>query len=162
MAYTHTVALIGATSQTGAFIASRLADQYRLLLMDTDPVALRSLQNAVRSQTSAADVDVLSCCKDASWEADTVIICVDDQALDALADRIRDVTTCKTVIQFTNLATSRLLQHLPHARVIPVTLTAPLGSISPNPVTVMASPDKDALQTTHTLLALLGCLPQYA
>lgn len=159
MAYKHTLALIGAASPTGTLLASRLADRYRLLLMDSDLSLLATLQETIRLQSPQADVEVLNCCKDASWEADTVVVSVADDQLETIADRIRAVTTCKPVIQFTTDAarTHTLQQRLPHANVITVVLS---GSDT-NSAAVVCGTHPEARQTTEALLAILGCLPQY-
>jgi ketopantoate reductase len=160
MAYKHTLALIGAASPTGTLLASRLADRYRLLLMDSDLSLLAALQETIRLQHPRADMEVLNCCKDASWEADIVVISVADDQLETIADRIREVTTCKTVIQFTTDAacTSTLQQRLPHANVI----TVVLSGNDTNPTAVVYGTHPEALQTTASLLIILGCTPQYA
>ncbi|WP_020606447.1 hypothetical protein [Spirosoma spitsbergense] len=160
MAYKHTLALIGAASPTGTLLASRLADRYRLLLMDSDLSLLAALQETIRLQHPRADMEVLNCCKDASWEADIVVVSVADDRLETIADRIREVITCKTVIQFTTAVTctDTLQQRLPHANVT----TVVLSGNDTNPTAVVHGTHPEALQTTTSLLVILGCVPQYA
>lgn len=158
MAYKHTVAIIGATTPQGSLIAQRIGAQFRLLLMDTAQAPLMDLQNTVLSAYPQAEVDLLTCCKDASWEADIVVVAIAETELAEIAARIKEVTTCKPVIHLvtTPAAASQLVHLLPHANVVTVELSQPITDAQVNIDAVIQSKNEAAIRTTKDLLAAIG------
>src|SRR4051812_9157970 len=70
-----TIAIIGATSEVGYDISKRFSKgNYRLLLCSYDYGKVNSLVKEIRSTSPTADVDVINCCVDKSWEADIIIV----------------------------------------------------------------------------------------
>jgi len=99
----QTIAVIGATGNMGSGIARSLAKAgYRILLAGQKEKELGGLLAAIKAATPSADVDVLDCSREASWEADVVIPAVPYAAQAEVAAKIKDVVTGKIVVSITN------------------------------------------------------------
>ena len=121
MTHKYTVAIIGASGSLGNLIAKDLSEYYRLLLMDdNDQSGLKALQSAILELDGDNEVDVLDCCKDASWEADIIVIAVSVDKQSEIAIKIKEVATQKVVISISPQIIPELdLQTLlPHSKVI--------------------------------------------
>ena len=120
MTHKYTVAVIGASGSLGILIAKDLSEYYRLLLMDNDQSELKDLQSELLELDSSNEVDVLDCCKDASWEADIIVIAVPVDKQSGIAIKIKEVATQKVVISISPQIIPELdLQTLlPHSKVI--------------------------------------------
>lgn len=98
-----TIAVIGAAGNMGSGIAANLAKAgYRVLIAGNDQSKLSSLLTKIKSNTPNADVEIIDCSKEASWEADIIIPAVSYQAQAAVASKIKDVVTGKIVISLAN------------------------------------------------------------
>src|SRR3712207_3619615 len=72
-----TIAIIGATSEVGYDISKRFSKgNYRLLLCSYDEGKVDSLVKEIRSMTPTADMEVINCNVDTSWQADIIIVVV--------------------------------------------------------------------------------------
>ena len=120
MTHKYTVAIIGASGSLGNLIAKDLSEYYRLLLMDDNQSGLNALQSELLELNSSNEVDVLDCCKDASWEADIIVIAVSVDKQSEIAIKIKEVATQKVVISISPQIIPELdLQTLlPHSKVI--------------------------------------------
>ena len=99
-----TVAIIGATGRLGAASAKGLSKngRYRLLLMSQVQDELIDLKVQLEKTNSDAEVYALSCAKEASWEADIIIVATPSEEDMIVADKIREVATGKIVISISN------------------------------------------------------------
>lgn len=104
MASIKTIAIVGATGSMGSAIAKTLAKKgnYRLLLMANDQEKLRDLKSELGNSSTATDIFTLSCAKEASWEADIIIVATPYEAEKEVAEKIREVATGKIVISISN------------------------------------------------------------
>lgn len=99
----QTIAIIGAAGHMGSGIARNLAKAgHRILLAGPKRNQLDELLASVRADTSNADVEILDCSHEASWEADVIIPAVPYAAQAEVAARIKDVVTGKIVVSITN------------------------------------------------------------
>jgi len=121
----NTVAILGANSRLGSLIAKGISKKFRLLLMDEQLQQLTALANEIAVINSTATTEVIQCCKDASWEADIIIVVADIATQAAIAGKIKEVATCKTVINIgTSANCSKTLQQLlPHSKVVTILIT---------------------------------------
>lgn len=103
MTTTKTIAIVGATGNMGSAIAKSLAKSgtYRLLLMATEQDKLVTLKTELAKSTKA-EVFTISCAREASWEADIIIVATPYEAEKEVADKIREVATGKIVISISN------------------------------------------------------------
>ena len=123
MAHKRTIAIIGATGNTGKVIARRLAkSDHRLLLISTDKEQLLHVVNDLLADVPQAEVEGMDCMFDASWEADVVILAVPVGDEEEVATRISEVTRGKIVVRMINSMhdkeESRLQLLLPYSSVI--------------------------------------------
>lgn len=131
MAHKNTLAILGATTTVGTIIAKSIAAHYRLLLMDASQRQLALLLADVE-KNDGAEVCIINCCKDASWEADVIIVAVENTALIGVAEKIKEVTTCKSVIYFTdNNDIEKLQKLLPNAAVVTVVIPNSFTNVKP-------------------------------
>lgn len=96
----QTVAIIGSNSVLGSAIAQGLCKRnYRLLLFDEDPAEAQKLYERIctSSESEEADVEVLDCQHLASWEADVIIITLQENEIDIISRKVQDVVTQKIV-----------------------------------------------------------------
>ena len=97
------IAIIGAGGNMGSSIAKSIAGgNYRLLLFDRNPKQLDSLHEEILEDHPEADVELMNCPHESSWEADIIILAVPHEAEKGLAEKIRNVATQKIVISIVN------------------------------------------------------------
>ncbi len=122
MATKKTIAIIGATEKSGEAIATSLATgKNRLLLMAGDAERLDALKAKLETASASAEVDTITCSKEACWEADIIIIANPHEAATEIADKIREVATGKIVITLSSpesSAAEELQTLLPYSKVI--------------------------------------------
>jgi predicted dinucleotide-binding enzyme len=105
MGMLKSIAIIGATGELGTVLAEKMSATraYRLLLMDNDTQKLESLQKEISNITPDADMECISCSKEASWEADLIVMAVADDSAKEVVEKIREVSTGKTVISISGI-----------------------------------------------------------
>jgi NADPH-dependent F420 reductase len=180
MATKKTIAIVGATGNMGSAIAKSLSknSDYRLLLMANNKDKLVDLKSTLVK--SGAEADALSCVKEASWEADIIIVATPYEAEKEVAERIREVATGKIVISISNplskayndLVTSpdtsaaeELQKMLPNSKVVKAFNTTFAADFT-TPVidgkttdAFIAGNNDDALQTVSALVKTVGFNP---
>ena len=183
----ETVAIIGAAGDMGAAIALGLAQTgYRVLLADEIErhallyVKLHLLACKIRFEAPQADVEVVTSGREASWEADIIVLAIPGEAEAGMASRIKDVVTGKVVISLACLVNGthdrlisvpahsvaeELTRLLPHSKIV-----APFSAIFPaHPGTpgaagmsanvFLAGDDKEAVFTVMRLAKDAGYNP---
>ena len=160
MAYKDTVAIIGATTTIGTVVARSIAANHRLLLMDAARPELVRLQHNIQAANPKAEVEILNCCKDASWEADIIVVANEGNGLDELAFKMKEVSTCKSVLHFTTneINIDKLQQMLPHARVVTIALSQPFTGTNAN--AFIHGSGKEAIQAAKMMVSAMGCTHQ--
>ena len=158
MAYKNTVAIIGAAGTTGAILAKAISKcTYRVLLMDQAGKQLTALQTKIATTLPTSEVEVIDCCKDASWEADVIIISVAKEELETTAEKMKEVATCKTIIHFNETGSNNidLQKLLPNSKVVNVYY----ASINENSSIYIKAIDgikNEALKMTREILEEIG------
>lgn len=154
MQYNNIVAILGANSVAGQQIAKSIAKQYPVLLMDTEQDTLLQLQHTIQTDQPQANITVQECSKEASWEADIVIIAVEnEEEQQKIAERINEFTTCKTVIQIR--PENNPLQHLQHKLPYAKFMLVDWG----NTAAIVEGKDEMALSVTGEIIHLCGLKP---
>lgn len=102
MATIKTIAIVGATGNMGSAIAKSLSKSgdYRLLLMSNDQDKLVDLK--LELAKSKVEAFAVSCAREASWEADIIIVATPYEAEREVVEKIREVATGKIVISISN------------------------------------------------------------
>lgn len=117
-----TIAVIGAEGRVGEAIARRLSGAgYPLLLMCEGCEKLNAL--AADLGAKGMTVEVISCAREAAWEADIIVTAVAFDLLGEVAATIREVSVGKLVMAApadgsSDDAARMLQQLLPHSKVI--------------------------------------------
>lgn len=119
MVMKKTIAIIGATEATGKTATMQLASQpgLRLLLLSPDIEALASLTQTLHKKFPDAEIESMTCTRDASWEADIILLTIPEAEEEMVAQLIRDVVTGKIVVHISETGNpSEILQKtLPHS-----------------------------------------------
>ena len=153
---------------------------YRLLLKASKYDASEALAKEIKSTNPSADVEAMSCPKDAGWETDIIIVAVPFSAEKEVAESIREVANQKIVISLANpvnetynglvpssesSAAEELQKLLPHSKVIKAFNTVFATDFS-TPVidgkqvdTFIVGNDDEALQTVSELVSTAGLNP---
>lgn len=177
----QTIAIIGSTGNMGSAIAKSLAKgNYRLLLKANKQEELEALVGEIQNTIPGADVEATACPKDASWEADIIILAVPYSAEREIAERIKEFANQKIVISIANplnetynglvtppdtSAAEELQKLLPHAKVVKAFNTTFAADFS-SPVidgkqvdAFIAGNDEDATSTVAELVSTVGFNP---
>jgi 8-hydroxy-5-deazaflavin:NADPH oxidoreductase len=104
MATVKTIAIVGATGNMGSAIAKSLFKKgnYRLLLMSDEPDKLDGLKVQLEEANTGTEIYSMSCAREASWEADIIIVATPYEAEREVAEKIREVAVGKIVISISN------------------------------------------------------------
>jgi 8-hydroxy-5-deazaflavin:NADPH oxidoreductase len=183
MANIKTIAIVGATGNMGSAIAKSLSKNgsYRLLLMSNNQQKLMSLKQQL--EKSGAEALTINCAREASWEADIIIVATPYEAEKEVAEKIREVATGKIVISISNplnsayndLVTSgdtsaaeELQKLLPNSKVVK-TFNTTFAANFINPVidgktadAFIAGNNGDAVQTVSEVVRTAGFNPVVA
>lgn len=154
MLYNNTVAILGAGSELGQLIAQKIAGNYPLLLMDNNAEKLKKLMQLITDNHLKAEVEMVDCSKNASWEADIIIIAAEyAEEQESIAIKINEVTTCKTVIQIKHASSgiAGLQTILPYSKFISVDWA--------NTTAIVEGNDEASLSITGEIVHLCGLKP---
>lgn len=117
-----TMAVIGATEPAGQVAVTQLASrpELRFLLLSPDTSTLESLTQVLQERFPAAEIESMACTRDASWEADIILLTIPGAEEENIARLIREVVTGKIVIHVSeNGAPSAILPALlPHSIIL--------------------------------------------
>ena len=179
----QTIAIIGASGNMGSAISKSISGgNYRLLLSDKEGKVQNLISN-IQQINPTADVEAISCSKEASWEADIIISAVPYEAEKEVAEKIKEVANQKIVISIANplnethdgletspytSAAEELQKLLPNSKIIKAFNTTIAGDFS-IPLTdgklldsFIAGNDGEALKTVSELVSTAGFNPVIA
>ena len=174
----QTIAVIGATGNMGSAIAKNLSQgNYRILLCANDQHKIQLLAEEIKQSNAAAEVETLDCAKNASWEADIIIVAVPYKAEKEVAAKIKEVSNQKIVVSIANplnetynglltapdtSAAEELQKLLPNSKVVKAfntTFAADFATpvIAGNQVDAfVAGNDQEAVETVSELVQTAG------
>jgi predicted dinucleotide-binding enzyme len=140
MSQKKTIAVIGATGNVGSAIAKCLSStSNRLLLMSNESDQLTKLISEIKLSLPSSDVEAVTSEKEASWEADIIVVATTSEEGKNIAELIRGVAIGKIVVSvsqpingYLNIAANpsnisaaeELQQLLPHSKVVKTFNTA--------------------------------------
>ena len=176
-----TIAIIGAAGSMGSNIARNLARaRYRLLLADRSLDKVNKTYSEIKSVNPNAEVEILDCLHEASWEADIIIPAVSYESQAEVASKIKDVVTGKIVVSIVNplndtydalvtdpttSAAEELAKLLPYSKIVKAfntTFAADFSSPQLEGKTIdcfIAGDDHEAVQTISELVRNAGFNP---
>ncbi len=177
----NTIAVIGATEKAGAAIVRKLAkNSFRLLLIANEHDKAVLLKTDIENEGAKAELFVMGCAREASWEADIIILATPCESEKEVAEKIRPVATGKVVISichplgrhFKGVATSsgrsaaeELQKLLPYSKIVKTfTTTSAAGLLSPvidgkDTELFIAGNSGDAVDAVAVLMRSIGFHP---
>ena len=177
----QTIAVIGATGNMGSAISRNLSKgNYRLLLCANNQEKLKEVGNDVRRTNPAADFEIIDCSREASWQADIIIIAVPHEAEKDVAEKIKKVANQKVVVSIANplnasynglvttpdTSAAELLQkHLPKSKVVKAFNTTFAADFATPKIAgkqvdaFVAGNDEEALATVSEIVKTAGFNP---
>lgn len=177
----QTIAVIGATGNMGSAISRNLSKgNYRLLLCANNQEKLKEVGDDLRRTNPAGDFEIIDCSREASWEADIIIIAVPHEAEKDVADKIKQVANQKVVVSIANplnssynglvtapdTSAAELLQkHLPKSKVVKAFNTTFAADFATPEIAgkqvdaFVAGNDEEALATVSELVKTAGFNP---
>lgn len=175
------IAIIGATERTGSTLAGLLAQaNQRLLLVDAAAELLFTLAAELKEKFPAASIEVQTCAREASWEADIIIIASASQSYCSVADKIQAVAIGKIVISVSSIvkspaaegddlsAAEELQKLLPYSKVIKTFNALMASDFVSAPVDgaaldiYIAGNEKEAVAAVEELVRAVGFRPVMA
>ncbi len=118
---------------------------------------LQLFADAITAHNANAVVETIDCCKEASWQADVIIVAAPEERLIEIAEKIKPVTTCKPVLHFATATGALLPGLLPYANVVTIGLGAALSDDNSQLHAVLQGTDTEALTLAQSILHRLGC-----
>ncbi len=152
MRYSNTVAILGAGSEDGLWMAKGICKSYRILLMDEELQKLTALSFIVAQHYKLALTENLLSSKEAGWEADIIVLAAPAEVQAAIARQISEVATRKTVILLSRNESqmASISAILPNAHLVEIMLTNTTEGNSLK--AALTSTNTAALETAKLLL----------
>ena len=119
-----TVAIIASDDDKALEVANVVwLKEHRVLLVAKYPGQMTQASQTIQEQYPDAEVEVMDCMKEGCWEADLILLNIEDEDEAPVADLIREVAIQKPVVRLiTDLDASdkaiRLQQLMTHAKVV--------------------------------------------
>ncbi|MBL7696947.1 MAG: NADPH-dependent F420 reductase [Chitinophagaceae bacterium] len=177
----QTIAVIGASGSMGSAISKNLSKgNYRLLLCSNEQGKLKATVQDIKKSNPSADVETIDCSREATWEADIIIVAVPFRAEQEVVKKIKEVANQKIVVSIANplnatydglvtapdtSAAEELQKLLPNSKVVKAFNTTFAADFT-TPVidgkqvdSFIAGDDEEALQTVSELVKTVGFNP---
>jgi 8-hydroxy-5-deazaflavin:NADPH oxidoreductase len=111
-----TIAVIGANTEHTRLLAALTKAGNAILLFNS--CSQENLVDPVRQIDPSANIEVLDCSRDACWEADAILLLIDEKELDVVVDQIKDVATQKQLGFQGKLKEDKLRQLFPFSKLV--------------------------------------------
>ncbi len=98
MSNRKTVAILGISNPKAILIATHLAREHAVLLFDADHKLLSRIYAHLLLENSKAQVELMNCPTNASWEADIIVFSAHAFTSESLTQQIKKVSTGKIVL----------------------------------------------------------------
>ncbi|MFE3871855.1 hypothetical protein ACFX5F_11560 [Flavobacterium sp. ZS1P70] len=98
----RTFAIIGVSETKSLFLAKQIAKTNQVLLFDLNAATLLEVQTQILLENPEANVEMMICPTNASWEADVIILSNYAATDTNLAEKVRKVATGKVVLVLVN------------------------------------------------------------
>ena len=170
MGTVRTIAIIGATEEGAAAIVRSLAkNNFRLLLIANDHHKASALKDGLENEGAKAELLVMECAREASWEADIIVVATPYDAYAEIAGRIRPVATGKVVISIPGSVASssgasaaeELQKLLPYSKIVKTFNTDGISALTGDskPELLIAGNSGDAVDAVADLVRSTGLHP---
>jgi predicted dinucleotide-binding enzyme len=119
MAAKKTVAIIASANEKAAAIVNKLSlENSRLLVVSKQANQFIELSTDIKSRQPNLELDVIDCMKDGCWEADIIILDIPYDEETEVAALIKEVSTQKIVVSFSENENSELQNLLKYSKVV--------------------------------------------
>ncbi|QZK90901.1 hypothetical protein K5V07_10515 [Flavobacterium sp. CHNK8] len=154
------VAVLGLSETHSVFVAKQIAKTNTVLLFDYNAAMLNSVFSEIQTAHPNANVEMMICPTNASWEAD-VIVLSNDAVIDGNGiNKIKNVATGKLVLFFENAFSSDFESHsseriqalFPFSKVVHICESKAIPSDSFD----ISGNNQEAVQTVLKLLTSIG------
>ena len=98
MSNIKTVVILGVSDAKSILLAKKIAKTNAVLLFDADNRVLKKVYSQLLLENPKANLEMMNCPTNASWEADVIIFSSDAVANVNLVEKIRNVATGKAVL----------------------------------------------------------------
>lgn len=98
MSNKKTVALLGVSDAKSILIAKKIAETNAVLVFDADAMVLTKVYLQLLLENPKANLEMMDCPTNASWEADVIIFSCDAVVNVNLVEKIRNVATGKMIL----------------------------------------------------------------
>lgn len=102
MSNKKTVALLGVSDAKSILIAKKIAETNAVLVFDADAMVLTKVYLQLLLENPKANLEMMDCPTNASWEADVIIFSCDAVVNVNLLEKIRNVATGKMILVLGN------------------------------------------------------------
>lgn len=157
MATKETVALIGIANQSCEALIKKLAQHYRLLLIQTQGNNLIGLSHQIMNSIPSTAIEVMECAKDGCWEADIILLIEMDNFEEGFIKRIKEVATQKIVVSisadksgFSFSGENSLSFLLPYSKVVQILKKPGVKDV------FLSGNDQEAVQTIYDKAKVFG------
>ena len=159
------IAIFGATDKFASVLAeSVVSDNNRLLLFSDENQEISDLRNEILLKSPSADIELVFCSAEASWQADMIILALSQDQQKLIAGGIENFVTQKTLIAYVDSAQEALngtlpgsLQDLlPNAHVISIHMAYDQDQ---QIIFNAGGSNAEALDEAKSLLILAGFIP---
>ena len=164
MLLVQTIAIIGATEESGISLAKQLAERFSVLLFDEETEKLLILHDHMSRIKPLANVELMNCVREASWEADVIIVlgycCTNIE----IANTIQKFATGKIVILIAEedypISTLSLFGNLqpllPHSKLARVSRSKTRGNVALNKEICIESIDTEVREAVGHIFSDVG------
>ena len=119
MAAKKTIAIIASTNEKAAAIVNKLSlDNFRLLIVSKYANQFSKLSKDMQSNRPNVELEMIDCMKDGCWEADIIIVDIPYHEETEVATLIKEVSTQKIVVSFSENENSELQNLLKYSKVV--------------------------------------------
>lgn len=95
------IAIFGATGKFASVLAeSVVSNDNRLLFFSDENQEISDLKNQIFSKSPSADIELVFCSAEASWQADIIILALSQDQQNMIAAGIQDNVTQKNIIAY--------------------------------------------------------------
>jgi hypothetical protein len=160
MSYRTTFAVLGVLETKSIFLAKLIAKTNSVLLFDQNQATLQAVYTEILAENPEANVEMMICPTNASWEADVIVLSDDAINNGTLIEKIKKVVTGKMVLilndemePIQSISTfDKLRQLFPFSRVV----QSIESSDDKDDYGVLKGIDKQALNAVLTLFTPIG------
>ncbi|MBL7735566.1 MAG: hypothetical protein JNL51_08905 [Chitinophagaceae bacterium] len=155
MAAKKTIAIVGATDLLNTALERKLAQaNCRALLVSEDETQFADLLKSVSGNTPGAEIEAQHCIRESCWEADIIILGINEGLIEETIKKIKEVATQKIVVCLTRHegaityqpGIARALQcSLPYSKAVYIFNAAATGDL------LVAGNDEEAVETVINL-----------